>query len=175
MLTRPLLIGIPDEVAQYAEGHHISAFFPVGDVTDPENGVKHHWLWATINKLGESYEFDGVRVFTWNPIRHRYETAYRECDLKGYFPITVTETEVSESRKSFKSFAFTLITEDETGQAWRRRYVFVQNRVRFQGKEAIQLDHTPTEVAATTAIAPPPKPPESKSLWERLKSWRPKF
>ena len=37
-------------------------------------------------KDGLPYDFDQVRVFTWNVKKHRYETAYRQRNLEGLSP-----------------------------------------------------------------------------------------
>src|SRR5205823_1503129 len=47
VLTGKTYMAIPDEVAQYAEGHRITSYFPLGDVQD-DGKIKHHWLWTTI-------------------------------------------------------------------------------------------------------------------------------
>ena len=51
--------------------------------------MKHNWLWTTIAKGLQPYEFDSARVFVWSQRRHRYETAYIERKLKGYYPVEV--------------------------------------------------------------------------------------
>ena len=74
VLSRRLYMAIPDEVAQYAEGHRITSYFSLGKVQD-EDRVKDVWLWTTINGANRPYDFDGFRVFIWSLRRHRYETA----------------------------------------------------------------------------------------------------
>ena len=88
VLTRPLSMAIPDEVAQYAEGHRITSYFPLGQVRD-DDSVKNNWLWTTITKGGQPYEFDSFRVFVWSLKHHRYETAYIERNVVGHYPVQV--------------------------------------------------------------------------------------
>ena len=81
-----LFMAIPDDVAQDAEGHRITSYLALGDVKDGDQ-VKHNWLWTTIGKGTEAGEFDSFRVFVWSIKHHRYETAYIERNVTGYFPV----------------------------------------------------------------------------------------
>jgi hypothetical protein len=51
--------------------------------------VKNNWLWTTITKGGQPYEFDSFRVFVWSLKHHRYETAYIERNVVGHYPVQV--------------------------------------------------------------------------------------
>ena len=65
VLTNAIFLEVPDDVAQYAEGSRITSYFPMGEVTD--EGTKHnHWLWTTQSQKYAPFEFDGLRLFTYN-------------------------------------------------------------------------------------------------------------
>ncbi len=86
VLTGNLRMEIPDEVAQYSEGNRITSYFPMMELND--GGQKrYHWLWTTLSKPKQPWQFDSFRYFIWNTRRHRYETAYVERNLRGYFPV----------------------------------------------------------------------------------------
>lgn len=127
VLTRPLSMAIPDEVAQYAEGHRITSYFPLGKVEDGSN-VKNNWLWTTITKGSEPYEFDSFRVFVWSRNHHRYETAYIERKVTGHYPVIVNN--------SGEDPIFSLILEDDEGHMYRKTFSFDTNRVHLVSKEA---------------------------------------
>ncbi len=68
VLTRRLFMAIPDEVAQYAERRRIVSYFKLGETRDGKT-VKPTWLWTTIDRGLEPYDFDGIRVFVWSTRR----------------------------------------------------------------------------------------------------------
>jgi uncharacterized protein YgiM (DUF1202 family) len=128
VLTRNLLISVPDEVAQYAEGKRITAYFELGTVKDEEKGLKHHWLWTTLAG-NDPVDFDSWRVFIWNLRRHRYETSYRQRDLAGYFPVQVDPAEGKSGR------TFHIITKDDDEKFRKRTYNFDGTLVHLVGTE----------------------------------------
>ena len=114
VLSRMLVMAIPDEVAQYAEGARITGYFLLGTVTD-EGVTKHHWLWTTVRTDGAPYDYDSFRVFTYVVRRHRYETAYIERNIEGFYP---TEA------KSGTVPRFSLILRDlEDGKLYKKTWI----------------------------------------------------
>jgi hypothetical protein len=126
VLMRPLNMAIPDEVAQYAEGHRITSYFALGQVQD-RDAVKNNWLWTTIAKGGKPYEFDSFRVFVWSVKHHRYETAYIERNIIGYYPVQVTTAGSSPS--------FSVVLEGNDGIRYRKTYSFEGFRIRMAARE----------------------------------------
>jgi hypothetical protein len=120
VLTSRVYMSIPDEVAQYAEGHRITSYFSLGKVLDGDDR-KDIWLWTTSAALGEDHDFDGYRVFTWSLRHHRYETAYIQRRERGFFPVLAKEGE------------FSVCLEREDGTRVRKRYVMMGNSVRPAG------------------------------------------
>ncbi len=129
VLSRSLMMSIPDEVAQYAEGKHITSYFELGTVNDERQGPKRDWLWTTASE-GQTPDFDSWRVFLWNRRRHRYETSYRQRDLEGYFPVHVDSPDPAAPGRTFQ-----LITRDDDGKFRRRNYRFDGTRVHLIGTE----------------------------------------
>jgi SH3-like domain-containing protein len=160
MLTRMLIMAIPDEVAQYAEGKRITSYFSLGEVKD-EDQTKHHWLWTTASQSLQPHDYDGFRVFVYNTRRHRYETAYHENNIRGFYPVTTQPVEVTENRKTFSVPGFSVITVDKEGKRWKRNFAFQGYRVRVTGKQPVEPPpamrsepNPPTLTNATPALPP---------------------
>ncbi len=119
VLARMVDIDVPMEIAQYAEGQRIVAFFVLSEVRDGEKDVPQYLVLMTENKDGLPYDFNVARVFTWNLKRHRYETAYKERNLNGVFPVKAgTEDFGSDGKLP----TFTLTVLDDQNQPVQRRY-----------------------------------------------------
>jgi hypothetical protein len=155
VLTSGLYLTVPDEVAQYAEGHRITSYFSIGRI--PDGAVqKDIWLWTTSEALGEDHDFDGYRVFTWSLRHHRYETAYIQRRERGFFPVLA------------KTGEFTVCLEKDDGSRTAKHYVMMGNSVRPAGvslcAKTLGLETAPQELV--TAQRPPPK----KSFAERIRA-----
>lgn len=165
-LTRMLVMAIPDDVAQYSEGARITSYFSLGKVQDGD-AEKHHWLWTTIRDGLEPYEFDSFRVFIYTARRHRYETAYIERDVKGYYPI--------ETRPGDKP-SFTLLIEEEDGSVFKKTYAFEGYLVRLIAKTPAKLPPRPELIEPEDDPAEQEfaanQPPESPSFTERIKAFK---
>ncbi len=81
---------VPDDIAQYTEGYTYAAVKRINRVNDSLAGPIN---WYVIGErkpgLDPKLDFEGIRVFTWNMRRHRYETAFRTRDVRGVYPLEV--------------------------------------------------------------------------------------
>ena len=160
VLTRRMWMAIPDAVAQYAEGHRIVSYFPIGEVRDGDDTEKV-WLWTTIDGSANSdYDFDSFRVFVWSLRHHRYETAYIERNLKGHSPVLLKQG----------APGFSICEEKADGRRHRRDYAFLNPSVRFTG-EAECDPQPPLQPAESPSVAPAPAPPKAGSVAQRVKRW----
>lgn len=126
VLGRMVDVEIPLGVAQYAEGQRIVASFVLNTVphgtpavtlskkngrtrieedvapedraANPAEPVPQYLVLLSENKDGLAYDFNQVRVFTWNTRRARYETAFRER-VEGYLPASVGTEEFGKEGK----------------------------------------------------------------------------
>lgn len=122
VLGRLLYVDVPIDVAQYAEGQRIVAFFILDTPLDGEKKVPEYLVLMSESKDGLPYDFDNVRVFTWNVHRHRYETAYREHYLSGLLPAALGTEDFGGKEGSLRTF--TLRLKDQDGNVHERKYKF---------------------------------------------------
>jgi SH3-like domain-containing protein len=122
VIGRSLDIDVPLDIAQYAEGQLIIASFVLNTV--PRSGldkspVSQYLVLLSEPRLDQDFDFDQVRVFTWNPGKQRYETAYRE-HLNGKLPVIVGSADFG---KEGVLPTFELIGEDaKTHTSGLRKY-----------------------------------------------------
>jgi len=142
VLARMLDVDAPLDIAQYAEGQRIIAYFPLTAVHDSElnKDVSYYLVLLSEPKDGMPFDYNQVRVFSWNLRRHRYETAYRERNIFGLLPVSV-------GHENFENLGdeptFTIRVRDEEGQTRALKY-------RLEGvivKRVIAPGETPVKVA----------------------------
>jgi SH3-like domain-containing protein len=119
LLARMIDLDVPLDVAQYAESQRIVACFVLNEVTDDDKKVPQYLMLLTEPKDGMPFDYNQARVFTWNVKRHRYETAYRERNLNGVLPVTISH-EVFGKEGDLPTF--TLRVKDDKGNVIERKY-----------------------------------------------------
>jgi SH3-like domain-containing protein len=147
VLARMVDLDVPLDVAQYAEGQRIVAFFVLDQVEDVDKQgggkepvvkkVPQYLTVLTEPKDGLPFDFNQVRVFTWNTRRHRYETAYRER-MEGVLPVTVTQENFD---KEGVLPVFVLRVPDDSGKIIERKYKLntpIVRRVLAPGEEPVR-------------------------------------
>ena len=127
VLMRMVDIDVPIDVAQYAEGQRIMGYFVLDKVQDGDKQVPQYLVLMSAPKDGMPYDFDSIRVFSWNAKRHHYETAYRERNIYGVYPVS---TGMEEFGKEGAEPVFTILVKDETGATVPRKFRMIQPVVR---------------------------------------------
>jgi len=139
VLARMIDMDIPLDIAQYAEGQRIQAAFVLDQVQEDDQKFAQYLVLMSEPRDGLSYDYDQFRVFTRNTRKHRYETAYRERNLVGFFPVKVA-TESFDKEGALPTF--TLRLQTDAGQVVDRKYKLnspIVRRVPQPGDEAIKL------------------------------------
>ena len=139
VLARMVDVDAPLEIAQYADGQRFVAFFRLNEVQDGAKKVPQYLCVLTEPHDGSAYDYDQIRVFTWNVRKHRYETAYREHGLDGVLPVTVTQEPFD---KEGTLPVFILRVQDGTGKVSERKYKLntpIVRRVLAPGEVATRL------------------------------------
>src|SRR4029077_14968978 len=103
----------------YAEGQRIIAFFQLDTVNDADKNVAQYLVLLNEKKDGTPQDYDQIRVFTWNVRKHRYETAYRERNLNGMLPVSVSQENFD---KEGMLPVFVLRVQGDDGKITERKY-----------------------------------------------------
>jgi SH3-like domain-containing protein len=126
---RMIDVSEPDTLARYSEGQRIVGAYVLGYADDPDSGVLDNGQtvakipeYVTVLspfKAGLPYDFNQVRVFTWNVKKHRYETAFREKDIAGYLPVKIGMSKdpyghAEDSGVALPSFTYRVLSGDVT-------------------------------------------------------------
>ena len=160
VLSRMLFMSVPDDIAKYAEGHRVTAYLILGDVKDGDE-VKHNYLWTTVAPGNKCCEFDSFRVFVWSTKRHRYETAFVERNVAGFYPVELARVPSGEDR------GFSLRVRDKDGMLYKRTYAFTGYHVRMISREPVVA--APAMVDEPKASSVPATPaPAAPSVWAQV-------
>jgi SH3-like domain-containing protein len=137
VLARMVDVDVPLDVAQYAEGQRIVACFVLNQVRDGDKKIAQYLTALTEPKDGLPFDFNQIRVFTWNVKRHRYETAYRER-MKGVLPVTVAQETFD---KEGLLPVFIVREQDDNGNVTERKYKLntpIVRRVLAPGEQPVR-------------------------------------
>jgi len=169
VLTRQVSMAIPDEVAQYAEGHRIVTYFSLGQLAEKDER-KDIWMWTTVAGGIHDYDFDSFRVFVWSFRHHRYETSHVERNLQGFLPV-LTRAGAGQGDP-----VFSICVLNRAGRRVRREYVLTAGRVRLLSEADCPAQppvYQPAAPGAPAAAGTAPLPPPAQSFFQRLKSrWK---
>ena len=187
VLARMLYMAVPDDVAQYAEGKRITAYLALGDVRDGDE-VKHNWLWTTADSSLKTAEFDSFRVFVWSKSRHRYETAFIERNVTGFYPVELADVTARElvkqtggrnrerdrEQNTDQEKGFSVIVQDKDGALFKRIYGFSGYHVRLISKTPVARRDTLIAMSDAPAVdAGSSAPAEPGGWWRKMmRRWR---
>ena len=192
VLARNLYMAVPDDVAQYAEGKRITAYLALGDVRDGDE-VKHNWLWTTADSSLKTAEFDSFRVFVWSKSRHRYETAFIERNVTGFYPVELADVNAGEvvrqagskktggrnrerdrDQNADQEKGFSVMVQDKDGALYKRIYGFSGYHVRLISKIPVTRRYTLVATnGGPAALAEPGTAAEPGGWWQKLmRRWR---
>lgn len=129
VVARFVSLDLPDQVREGTSSANVRpiAWFELNRVTDSEGDHSQYLVAGAKGPEGQPCDFTTLRVYTWNPKRTRYETAYIENDLCGALPVLV-----GKGPKDEPEFRF----HDKENPHQERVYRLIQTvvrRVREQG------------------------------------------
>src|SRR5258708_3196115 len=92
LLSRMMDVDAPDALTRYSEGQRMVGAYVLTTVHDEKaeqenKNIPLNFTSLSPYKAGLPYDFNQVRVFTWNIKKHRYETGYRDRNIEGYLPV----------------------------------------------------------------------------------------
>jgi SH3-like domain-containing protein len=120
LYSRMMDVDAPDAITRYSEGQRIVGAYVLTTVNDPDapQDEKNIPVYVTVMspyQAGLTYDFDQVRVFTWNVKKHRYETGSRDKNIEGYLPVEIkmaTDPYSKTPTVSAPTFSYRVLAQD---------------------------------------------------------------
>jgi SH3-like domain-containing protein len=108
-------VDAPDTLTRYSEGQRFVGAYVLTTVHDDgaPTELKDIPVYVTVlgpYKPGLPYDFDQVRVFTWSLAHHRYETAFREKNIEGFLPVTISKQKDPDEKGQLGTMALPAFT-----------------------------------------------------------------
>lgn len=131
VVSRFIALDLPDQVREGTSSANVRpvAWFELNRVTDDDGEHPQYLVAGTRGAEGQPCDFTTMRVYTWNPKKSRYETAFIENDFCGGLPI-----QVGKGSKGEPEFRF----HEMDGTKELRVYHLVQTVVRREREEPVK-------------------------------------
>jgi hypothetical protein len=103
LLASSLDFDIPSDISQYSEDYVYATIKIINRVEDSLAG-QINWYVVGERKPGSdpNLDFEGIRVFTWNMKKHRYETAFRTKGIRGVYPLEAGQEGVNPTFRVYE-------------------------------------------------------------------------
>jgi len=104
VVARFVELDLPDPVREGMASANVRpiAWFELNRVSDASGDKPQYLVAGTRSGEGQPCDFTIIRVYTWNPKRTRYETAFIENNLCGQMPITLGKGTKGEPEFHFR-------------------------------------------------------------------------
>lgn len=104
-----LVPDVPNSVLVLAPSERMIGAYLFRQVKDPKSDAPDHMVPEYVAVFapyqgGLPYDFDEIRVFTWDVPGHQYETAYSVHHIEGFFPVTVGHEKFGQDTDPVFSF-----------------------------------------------------------------------
>ena len=173
MLSRMLDTDAPESIARYAEGQRIVGAYVINTVTDPtlegaSQEVPQYVAVMSPYEAGLPYDFNQIRVFSWNLKKHRYETANRDKNILGYLPVRIGTDPGMPAHDHLPatgpapSYTYTVLAagapvpqpDPQTGQVKPPKNQLVTKTYRLEGNNTRRVLAPGTSAPAEAQLAP---------------------
>lgn len=103
VVARFISLDVPDPVREGTSAANVRpiAWFELNRVKDDAGEHPQYLVAGTKGPEGQACDFTNMRVYTWNPKKSRYETAFIENDLCGALPIQINKNPKGEPEFRF--------------------------------------------------------------------------
>lgn len=138
VLGRFITLDVPVEISVFAQGINTVAWVVLDRINDNGRKVPQYLV---ADRMGtQEFDFTHIRVFTWWAKNQHYVTAYVESNLRGYFPIRVSQVDGKPQIR--------LRLVDKSGGKFQKVYGMTSTIVRPIGTvEGWESDAIPTREA----------------------------